>query len=178
MNRLKLITIATLLFGCGEIYAQNAAINGICGQGAVKAITSGLGSSNYLQGVIPSCLVTVYNTGTLTPALFSTATMLGPVYFTNYTDTSSYPQITVRQEGTISCTVAPTVQLMDLGTNASTVYASATAIVTLALGTADGVFTGVGSSTSLTAGHYYGIAFSAGTCATAPTIDVTVYDTW
>lgn len=35
-----------------------------CVKPGVKAITSGLSSSNYLQGVIPSCRVTVYLTGT------------------------------------------------------------------------------------------------------------------
>jgi hypothetical protein len=30
----------------------------------------------------------------------------------------------------------------------------------------------------LTVNHYYGIAFSGGTCVTAPTIDVSVYAAW
>jgi len=136
-----------------------------------------LATTAFVQGAVSVTKFFSNVTWSIQPALFSTATMLGPVYFTSYSDTRSWPQLTVRQEGPISCTVAPTVQLMDLGTNASTVYASATAIATLALGTADGVFIGNGSST-LTSDHYYGIAFSAGTCATAPTIDVTVYDTW
>lgn len=68
MNRLKLITIAALLFGCGRLYSQTDAINGVCGSGGRPAVTSGLNSTNYLEGVIPKCTVTVYLTGTLTKA--------------------------------------------------------------------------------------------------------------
>lgn len=45
-----------------------AAFNGYCTLGATVSSTSGLKSSNFLQGVIPQCKVTVYLTGTLTPA--------------------------------------------------------------------------------------------------------------
>jgi hypothetical protein len=81
MNRLKLITIATLLFGCGEIYAQNGAFNGFCVKGATNAITSGLASSNTLQGVVPGgpagCLVNVFLTGTVTPAVIYSNSSMG-----------------------------------------------------------------------------------------------------
>lgn len=46
------------------IAAQNAAISGDCKQGGTKATVSGLASSNYLQGIVPYCTVTVYLTGT------------------------------------------------------------------------------------------------------------------
>lgn len=72
MNRIKIITIISLLFGCGEIYAQNGAINGFCEKGATPATTSGLNSTNTLDGIVPGgpagCLVQVYLTGTVTPA--------------------------------------------------------------------------------------------------------------
>lgn len=42
-----------------------------CGNPGVKAVTSGLSSTNYLEGVIPSCLVKVYLTGTTTIATTS-----------------------------------------------------------------------------------------------------------
>lgn len=45
-------------------------------------------------------------------------------------------------------------------------------LTTLTSGTSDGVYTPTGSI-SLTAGDYYGFAFSTGTCATAPTFDIT-----
>lgn len=52
--------------------AQNGAVTGYCVKGATPAITSGLNSSNTLQGVVPGgpagCLVQVYLTGTTTPA--------------------------------------------------------------------------------------------------------------
>ena len=48
--------------------AQNGAINGYCVQGATQASTSGSPSSNYLQGVVPTCTITVYLTGTTTLA--------------------------------------------------------------------------------------------------------------
>jgi hypothetical protein len=43
-------------------------IGGFCDQGGVSAATSGLNSTNKLQGIIPSCTVTVYLTGTQTLA--------------------------------------------------------------------------------------------------------------
>ena len=48
--------------------AQIAAINGYCNLGGAQSVTSGLSSSNYLLGIIPSCTVKVYLTGTTTLA--------------------------------------------------------------------------------------------------------------
>lgn len=56
-----LLTI--ILFAIGA-KAQVAAISGSCIVGAVQAQTQGLKSSNFQQGVIPNCTVTVYLTGT------------------------------------------------------------------------------------------------------------------
>ena len=113
---------------------------------------------------------------TIAPTLFATSTMLGAVHYTPYSNAAG-PTITVRTSGTISCTVAPVLQLMDLGTTPSTVYASATSILSVTTSTSDGVFTAIGSS-ALQNNHYYGIAFSAGTCATAPTFDASVSAVW
>lgn len=49
-------------------FAQTAAIQGFCNLGGAQASTSGLKSTNYQQGIIPSCTVTVYLTGTTTKA--------------------------------------------------------------------------------------------------------------
>jgi hypothetical protein len=49
-------------------HAQTAAWNGSCDQEATSAVTSGLPSTNKLQGIVPYCTVTVYLTGTLTKA--------------------------------------------------------------------------------------------------------------
>jgi hypothetical protein len=51
-----------------DVRAQVGAVTGFCEQGAVSSATSGLPSTNKLQGVIPQCLVTVYLTGTLNKA--------------------------------------------------------------------------------------------------------------
>jgi len=42
------------------IFSQTAPLNDFCVLGAVQVSTSGLKSSNYLQGIIPQCTVTVY----------------------------------------------------------------------------------------------------------------------
>lgn len=67
----RLAWIARLLFfllipACGA--AQTAALSGYCTLGSSQALVQGLPSSNYQLGVIPSCTVTVYLTGTTTPA--------------------------------------------------------------------------------------------------------------
>ena len=59
----KFLILAVLLLSIGLV-AQTAAISGYCVQGSTVAKTQGLNSSNYLQGIIPSCSVKVYLTGT------------------------------------------------------------------------------------------------------------------
>lgn len=59
MKRLWLL----LLFPCA-LFAQNEPVTGHCTLGGTHAVVSGLKSTNYLQGIIPSCTVTVYLTGT------------------------------------------------------------------------------------------------------------------
>ena len=66
MKRIALL-MSFLIFGVAA-HAQTAAITQFCWRGGVPAVTSGLNSTNYLQGTIPSCTVTVYLTGTLTKA--------------------------------------------------------------------------------------------------------------
>lgn len=105
--------------------------------------------------------------------LFATSTMLGPVIYEN--TGSILGQIIVRTSGSISCTVAPIVKLLDLGSSPSTVYGSATIVNSVTTSTSDGVFTASGVGTPLTSPHYFGIGFSAGTCITAPAFDVTMY---
>jgi len=74
---MKKIILAIFLLA-SSLYAQTAALSGYCDLGASQALTSGLSSSNYQQGLIPSCTVTVYLTGTTTLA-------------TIYSDSSSTP---------------------------------------------------------------------------------------
>lgn len=58
-----------LLMMAGVMQGQTAVLPVYsCVNPGVKAITSGVSSSNYLEGVIPSCLVKVYITGTTTTA--------------------------------------------------------------------------------------------------------------
>lgn len=111
------------------------------------------------------------------PGLFSTSTMLGAVYFTTYTSTSGLSGMIARLSGPISCSVAPVINLMDLGASPTTAYGSATAFITLSTGTSDGVYIEQLGNV-LVPSHYYGVAMSAGTCVTPPTIDVTVRATW
>lgn len=56
----------------------NAGVNGYCSQGGSKSMVSGLGSTNYLNGVVIGCTITVYLTGTTTLAPYAT-TASGPL---------------------------------------------------------------------------------------------------
>ena len=48
-----------------SVFAQTPqALNQFCYQGAVSSLTSGLSSTNKMQGIVPYCTVTVYLTGT------------------------------------------------------------------------------------------------------------------
>ena len=78
MKRFLLLTILALV-GAIPLYSQTDALQGHCTLGGTKSITSGLNSTNYNQGVIPGCTVTVYLTGTTTLATIysnSTGTVL------------------------------------------------------------------------------------------------------
>lgn len=46
------------------VYAQTGVVQGHCYLGGTPATTSGMNSSNYMNGIIPACSVTVYLTGT------------------------------------------------------------------------------------------------------------------
>jgi hypothetical protein len=65
---MKKIGILLLILGPSLAMAQTAAVTGHCTLGGTPAAVSGLKSTNYLQGIIPSCTVTVYQTGTTTLA--------------------------------------------------------------------------------------------------------------
>ena len=64
----KLLFFVMLLIPTALAAQTTAAFNGVCMQGAVSSLTSGLPSTNKLQGLIPQCNVAVYNTGMLTLA--------------------------------------------------------------------------------------------------------------
>lgn len=63
----KIIFLAFLI-SSSALVAQTDALNGFCVRGGTQSVTAGLSSSNYLQGIIPHCTITVYLTGTLTKA--------------------------------------------------------------------------------------------------------------
>jgi endoglucanase len=63
MRRILSITFFALLGSlCAD--AQISAVSGYCNQGATRALISNIKSTNYQQGIIPGCTVTVYLTGT------------------------------------------------------------------------------------------------------------------
>jgi hypothetical protein len=103
--------------------------------------------------------------------LFATNTMLGPVFAEPLQ--VHFKTIIVRLSGTISCTGAPVVSMMDLGTSPSTAFGSAIgSVAAVTTGTSDGVYQ-YSVSVNMTPGDYYGFAFTGGTCVTAPTFDIT-----
>src|SRR5271167_4778219 len=70
----KLWFLLAFLFS-SPLLAQYGAVNGYCNTGATQIVHQGLKSTNYAQGEIPNCTVTVYKTGTSTLAtLYSTST--------------------------------------------------------------------------------------------------------
>ena len=103
---------------------------------------------------------------------FATSQMLGPVYVGAALGTNS--AFIVRASGTYSCSVSPFVELMDLGSDANTSYASATPAGWGVSTAGIGVSSSIGGP-SIIPGHYYGVAISTGTCTTPPTLDVTLY---
>jgi len=110
-------------------------------------------------------------------ATFSTGTFLGPIYFYEFPIGSNTPVTTplmASLTGTISCSVAPTIGLYDLGTSATTALGSSALVTTLATGTSDGAYTASASFLGFHGQHYYRVAFTAGSCTTAPQIDFTV----
>lgn len=109
---------------------------------------------------------------TLASGLFATSQAMGNVFYE--INAVTLRSVTTRIQGSPTCTTAPTIVILDLGTSASTVYASATILVSQATSTSNGVFTTTGLSAAITAGHYIGIGLSAGACVTPPTISTSV----
>lgn len=68
MKKLLLTLAAIVLLTPLAATAQNAALTDFCVQGGTPAAVSGLPSTNRMQGIVPSCTVTIYLTGTLTKA--------------------------------------------------------------------------------------------------------------
>ena len=66
MRRLNLLWL--LIVAAATAYGQNVAFNGFCVKGGISAVVQGLNSTNKLQGIIPSCKVEVFLTGTTTHA--------------------------------------------------------------------------------------------------------------
>jgi hypothetical protein len=63
-----LLALPVLLFVSFTAFAQTGAIQGHSFLGGTQAKTSGLNSTNYLDGIVPSATITVYLTGTQTLA--------------------------------------------------------------------------------------------------------------
>jgi hypothetical protein len=134
---------------------------------AVGTNTTGIASTAFVLANATSRHQLYWN---LQSALFATVTTLSTAYLED--NAVTLKAITARLSGTISCTVAPTIAILDLGTSVTTVYGSATVLASLTTGTADGAFSSTGLSNAIAAGHYIGMGFSAGTCVTAPTMDI------
>jgi hypothetical protein len=69
----KAITALALLLFPWSLLGQNGPLQGTSTVGGISATTQGAQSANKLQGVIPSALITVYLTGTQSPATLYTA---------------------------------------------------------------------------------------------------------
>lgn len=73
----RIVLLALLLGLLPAAKAQVGAVTGFCDQGGVSALVQGLSSTNRLQGIIPSCTVTAYLTGTQTLAtIYSSASQV------------------------------------------------------------------------------------------------------
>ena len=134
----KWIAILALLFPvCAA--AQTAAISNYCVLGAKQATTSGLNSSNYLQGVIPSCTVTVYldSLYSVKSATYqSGASATGTV---GQTCAATFVGGTTNATGTISLTGTNTIQTgtaFVITSSPAGIYSAAPTTATLSNGTA------------------------------------------
>lgn len=143
---LKIGIAAALLILPVVSFGQTGPIQGYCTQGASSAVTSGLISTNKLQGVVPQCTVTVYLTGTITKA---TITSDGTTSLTNpfMANTSGYWLFYVASNEGYDVTLS--------GGFPPQQYASPQTYVDLFPGAASsgvGTITGVTASTGLTGG--------------------------
>jgi hypothetical protein len=169
MNRCKLITVMLVLFGGRLLYAQTAVIPVYsCENPGVKAVTSGASSSNFLQGIIPTCTVTVYLTGTTTKA-------------TIYKDSSNTPQnnpFTANTNGSIPPTYAATSSDYDVQLSGGIPPNVYTTPVTLTgLGAGGGGGGGAGTVTSISVVTANGFQGTVANPTTTPAISINVDST-
>lgn len=106
------------------------------------------------------------------PSLFATNTATGSIYYEP--NAVTIRAVVSREQGSPTCTAAPVLTILDLGTSASTAYASATVLYSQTLSTSNTVVANTGLSVAVAAGHYIGAGFSAGACVSAPTISTTI----
>ena len=163
------LTVARSGYSISSITFPTLTDSALTSGNCVQASTGGL-----LADSGQPCVTRLAHYWNVQPGLFATATMLGPAYIADSTPSGSAFYFVVRLSGTISCTTGPTVNIMDLGTSPTTAYGSATSAFSQGTGTSDGVYFTNSPVGTILGGHYYGLAFSAGTCVTAPTVDVTL----
>ena len=104
----KYILFAILALSISVI-AQNVPISGYCTRGGVGATTQGMSSINFLQGIIPSCTVAIYISGSSPYTLATLYTQSGGAQANPFTATnaaSSNPGYWIAY--------APTVQAYDI----------------------------------------------------------------
>ncbi len=73
------IVLAIVVFSAMAIAQAPTAVTGYCNLGATQAMLSGMLSTNDLQGEVPFCTVTVYLTGTSTPATIYADALSNPL---------------------------------------------------------------------------------------------------
>lgn len=145
------------------------------------ALSNVTGSTQCLQadaagnvtGTSVTCSATAHSDYAFIPTSNTTinATMYGPVYLEPLQ--VHFKSIIVRTKGS-TCTVAPAVQFVDLGTSPSTIYSGIAGTVdSVNTSTTDGVFQAT-ANVNMVPGHYYGFALLNGTCTQWPQYDITV----
>lgn len=75
----RYIAIVMFIVIAASLSAQIAPINGYCDQGGQRVHTSGYRTTEYVSGIIPSCTVTVYLTGTTNLATIYSNSLSAPL---------------------------------------------------------------------------------------------------
>lgn len=106
----RILALTTLGMLTAMARAQTGAVQGYCDLGGKTAVVSGMNSSNYLQGIIPHCTVTVY-LNSLYSVQSATYTSGGTVTGTSgQTCNATFLGGTVNGTGTILLTGTNTIQ--------------------------------------------------------------------
>ncbi len=169
-------TVLSLLFDGSNYHLLTPPEVGSIGIASrVQASYPGAAGVGWIGGAVLSGAPLIPLSTHIASSLFALNTVLGAPFYvpsesSYYTNPLQLDAVSANVEGSPSCSTAPKLALVDCGATAGS-CASPTTLALLTLPTAAGWTAATGLAVNLAATHWIAWEFTAGVCATPPTVD-------